>query len=153
MQYPDVDFYNSDFLRNVKQSHKAAVEVGGGNRIASYYFLLGYDYDKSLQKLGEAADEGDNTFRARGNVDVKITDYLRAKVDMTVVLNSNYASKGDFWSMVHAASQPVCVPDSGRPRCAGGYGFGGGGSPAEVAHRRQIFGCRRSRLYDQRLRR
>lgn len=99
VQYPDVDFYNSDFLRNVKQSHKAAVEVGGGNRIASYYFLLGYDYDKSLQKLGEAADEGDNTFRARGNVDVKITDYLRAKVDMTVVLNSNYASKGDFWSM------------------------------------------------------
>ena len=99
VQYPDVDFYNRDFLRNVKQSHKAAVEVGGGNRIASYYFLLGYDYDKSLQKLGEAADEGDNTFRARGNVDVKITDYLRAKVDMTVVLNSNYVSKGDFWSM------------------------------------------------------
>ena len=99
VQYPDVDFYNSDFLRKVKQSHKAVVEMGGGNRIASYYFMLGYDYDKSLLKLGEAAGENDNTFRARGNVDVKITDYLRAKVDMTVVLNSNYASKGNFWEM------------------------------------------------------
>ncbi len=99
VQYPDEDFYNDDFLRRVKQSHKAVVEVGGGNRIAAYYFMLGYDYDKSLQRLGEAADESDNTFRARGNVDVKITDYLRARVDMTVVLNSSYASKGDFWEM------------------------------------------------------
>lgn len=99
VQYPDVDFYNDTFLRKMKSSHRATVEVGGGNKIAAYYFNLGYNRDGSLEKLGEAAKEGTNTFRARGNVDVKITDYIRAKVDMAVVLTSGYSSKGNFWNM------------------------------------------------------
>lgn len=100
--YPDQDYYNSTFLRNIKPQQRINAEFSGGNRIAQYYLNFGWYNTNSMQTMGEADLQATNRFNVRGNVNVKVNDFINVNLGTVAIFNSyhgaNYKSK-DFWSL------------------------------------------------------
>jgi hypothetical protein len=47
--------------------------------------------------LGEGKDEGDNRFNIRGNVDIKLTDFISSTVDVAARLQNSRRGIVDYW--------------------------------------------------------
>lgn len=74
-RYPNVDYYNY-FLRKNTGYRKANLEFSGGNESTQYAFLAGYNGNSGLQSIGEIPQR--DRFTARGNLDMKVNDYISA---------------------------------------------------------------------------
>lgn len=99
-RYPDIDFYNSDYLRKAFYNTDVTGEVSGGNERTHYYLNFGMDYNNDLLKWGESKNNYDLAFNVRGNVDMKLTSWLKASTNAAVVYTNQYDGRGtdDFWS-------------------------------------------------------
>lgn len=109
--YPDEDYFNSTYLKNMKNYYRLITESSGGNEVATYYAYLGWSRNEGLMALGRG-DRQDN-INLRGNVDYQINDYMKMRFDgvTTFVLNRGY--NGDFWgnaSTFIPNQAPVLVP-------------------------------------------
>lgn len=71
--YPDVDYYD-EFLKKQSIYRKISVEVNGGSDNVQYALILGYTGNGGYEKVGDTPDY--NRLNLRGNLDVKVTDYL-----------------------------------------------------------------------------
>lgn len=96
-RYPDIDFYSSDYLRKAYYNTDVTGEVSGGNERTQYYLNFGMNYNNDLIKWGEAKNNYDMTFNVRGNVDMKLTSWLKASTNAAVVYTNQYDGRGDFW--------------------------------------------------------
>lgn len=98
VRYPDVNFYSSEYLRKAFNRTQATAEIDGGNDMARYYANVDYYREGSHFKVGEASNSFTSRFSVRGNVDVNISDYVKAYVDANV---SFYDARGyngaNFW--------------------------------------------------------
>lgn len=99
-RYPDIDFYSSDYLRKAFYNTDVTGEVSGGNERTHYYLNFGMDYNNDLLKWGESKNNYDLAFNVRGNVDMKLTSWLKASTNAAVVYTNQYDGRGtdDFWS-------------------------------------------------------
>lgn len=99
-RYPDIDFYSSDYLRKAYFNTDVTGEVSGGNERTHYYLNFGMDYNNDLLKWGESKNNYDLAFNVRGNVDMKLTSWLKASTNAAVVYTNQYDGRGtdDFWS-------------------------------------------------------
>jgi len=92
LRYPDEDYYNSTYLKNMGNFTNVIGEVSGGNSNAQYYLNMGWTNTTDLmQKLWkEKYTDGSNTFNLRGNVDYQINSFMKMKIDGVVFYsNSN----------------------------------------------------------------
>lgn len=100
--FPDVDFYNSDFLKSSTSFYNFNGEIGGGNKNSQYYLNLGYANNGTLLNIGEGANERSDRFNVRGNVDYQLTEWLKMNFDGVVQFGfsggANYTDQ-DFWNM------------------------------------------------------
>lgn len=96
-RYPNIDFYSSDYLRKVYYNTDVTSEVTGGNERTHYYLNFGMNYNNDLIKWGEAKNNYDMTFNVRGNVDMKLTSWLKASTNAAVVYTNQYDGRGDYW--------------------------------------------------------
>lgn len=71
--YPNVDYYD-EFLKKQSMYRKISVEVNGGSNDVQYALILGYTGNGGYEKIGDTPDF--NRLNMRGNLDVKVTDYL-----------------------------------------------------------------------------
>lgn len=99
-RYPNIDFYSDDYLRKAYYNADVTGEVTGGNDRTHYYMNFGMNYNNDLVKWGEAKNNYDMTFNVRGNVDMKLTSWLKATTNAAVVYTNQYDGRGtsDFWS-------------------------------------------------------
>jgi len=86
MRYPDVDYYNY-FLNKASSFRKATVEFSGGNENTRYAFVAGYNGNTGLQKIGEVPTR--DWFNVRGNLDMKINDFVKAFVGIAGIFDIN----------------------------------------------------------------
>ncbi|MEN6363268.1 MAG: SusC/RagA family TonB-linked outer membrane protein [Bacteroidales bacterium] len=102
VRYPDQDYYNAAFLREVKPQQRIAAEFSGGNKIAQYYLNFGWYNTHSMQTMGEADMQSTNRFNVRGNVDIKVNDFIKVNLGTVAVFNAyhgaNYKSL-DYWGL------------------------------------------------------
>lgn len=77
LRYPNVDYYNY-FLRKNTEYRKANVEFSGGNESARYAFIAGYNGNSGLQSVGVTPQR--DRFSVRGNLDMKVNDFISAFV-------------------------------------------------------------------------
>lgn len=84
--YPDVDYYDY-FLRSHTNYSKITSEFSGGSNSIRYAVNLGWMNYKGLQTEGETPRN--DRFNIRANLDVDITKYLSAYLDMSAIL--------DYW--------------------------------------------------------
>ncbi len=96
-KYPDIDFFSSDYLRKAYNKTDATVEISGGDEKTQYYTNFGMSYNNDLVNYGEQSKNHDLNFNMRGNVDMKLTEWLSAKTNAHVIYNNNYTGRGDFW--------------------------------------------------------
>jgi len=92
LRYPDADYYNSTYLKNLGSFTNVVGEVSGGNSNAQYYLNMGWKNNTDLMKKlwNEKYTDGTNTFNVRGNVDYQINRFMKMKIDGVVFYeNSN----------------------------------------------------------------
>ena len=104
-RYPDLNFYNSDYLKKVYNTTEAMAEITGGNERAQYYTTMGYARQGSILKVGNAKNDNTTRMFIRGNIDMKLHELITANVDANATFydaasaNATYDgdTKKDFW--------------------------------------------------------
>ncbi len=97
-RYPDVDYYSDKYLTNIRPFSKVMTEISGGNSVVKYYSNIGLYHWESLLDFGAGKNTGQNEINARGNVDMKINDWIKSAIDATAVLNNAKGPVGNYWS-------------------------------------------------------
>ncbi|MBB3188125.1 SusC/RagA family TonB-linked outer membrane protein [Microbacter margulisiae] len=97
-QYPDVNYYSSDYLRKMYTSYSANAEFSGGTERARFYALVDYQGQNSLLKFGEGNNENTSRLSIRGNIELKLNDFINAFVHTSTVFNDSRSSMGNYWS-------------------------------------------------------
>jgi TonB-linked SusC/RagA family outer membrane protein len=97
-RYPDVDYYSDEYMRPFKDYFDLMGEFSGGNDIAKYYANIGWVSAGSILDFGEAANARNNAFNVRGNVDLKINNWIKTAVDATSTFGSDRRQRGGFWT-------------------------------------------------------
>ena len=80
-RYPDVDFYSSDYISKSYNRSDATAEIEGGNERAKFYANVSYYRFGDYLNFGEAKHNYTDRFNVRGNVDVKINQWISAYVN------------------------------------------------------------------------
>lgn len=96
-RYPNIDFYSSEYLKKAYYRSDVTGEVYGGNERTQYYMNFGMAYNDGLIKYGERQNDNFTRTNVRGNVDMKLTDWLKASTSTAVVLTNDYQGRGNFW--------------------------------------------------------
>lgn len=79
LRYPDLDYYRY-FLKPAGTYRKVAASFTGGNQGARYFVALGYSGGSGLERVGTTTQT--DRMSVRGNLDVRITDYMTAYLDV-----------------------------------------------------------------------
>jgi TonB-linked SusC/RagA family outer membrane protein len=96
-RYPNIDFFSSDYLKDTYNKSDITGEISGGNDRTRYYSNFGVSYNNSLMKYGEQKKNNDLRYNIRANVDMDLTDWLKASADAVAIFSDNYRGRGDFW--------------------------------------------------------
>lgn len=81
--FPDVDWY-SLFLNKASLYRKATVDMIGGSERVRYSLVAGYVGGSGFEAIGQVPDL--NRINVRGNLDVKVTEYLSVTADVAARL-------------------------------------------------------------------
>ena len=97
-RYPSVDYYGDEYLKSFKPYFDVNGQFSGGDENAKFYANLGWNSVGGLINFGEGANARENTFNARGNVDLKVTDWINTSVDAYGVFILDRDAPGNYWS-------------------------------------------------------
>lgn len=98
-RYPNVDFFSDEYLKSTYGRYNVVTEIYGGNERAKYYTNIGFNSAGSLLNFGEAKENNtSNRINIRGNVDVKLTEIFRARVDASAVFSASNGVNTNYWS-------------------------------------------------------
>jgi len=97
-QFPDVDYYSSDYLKKFTNYYNASADFAGGNDRAHFYALAGFQKSNSLLNFGEGKNENVTRFNVRGNIDLKLNDYINTYINMSNVFYDARFANGSYWS-------------------------------------------------------
>lgn len=97
-RYPDVDFYSSDYIKKAYNRSEVTAEIEGGNDRARFYSNVSYYRQGDYLDFGRAKDNSVDRFNVRGNVDIRINNYISAYVNANATYyNSKSANGGSYW--------------------------------------------------------
>ena len=112
-RYPNVDYYSSDYIRKAYNRSEATAEIEGGGKRAHFYSNINFYRVGDVFKFGEAKHNHTNRFNVRGNVDVNISDDIKAYVNANATFYDASSAKGNYWST--AASMRPNYPQNAAP--------------------------------------
>jgi len=96
-RYPDVDYYSNEYVRSFRPYLDLNAEFSGGNPTAKYYLNFGMNSLGGWLNFGEGAKARYNTFNIRGNVDLKIIDWIDTSIDATVLFGTDSGPQGNYF--------------------------------------------------------
>ncbi len=97
-RYPSVNYYSSDYLNEVYSRYDAALEISGGNDFAKYYTDVNFYRAGDILNFGEAENNSTQRFNVRGNVDLKLNDFITATVGANAIYYSGRGVNTDYWN-------------------------------------------------------
>ena len=98
-RYPNVNFYSSDYIKKSYNRSDVTAEVEGGNERAKFYANVSYYRQGDFRNFGEAENNYTDRFNVRGNVDMKINNFISAFVNANATYyNSRGTNGANFWS-------------------------------------------------------
>jgi TonB-linked SusC/RagA family outer membrane protein len=121
VHYPNNDYYNSTYLKNLSSYFNLVGEASGGNDIAQYYLNVGWNRNTGMLKLGEGGNEKNDRLNVRGNVNYKLNNIVSVRFDAAAIFNIKNQPRGtitgsdtaDFWklsSKLYPNTAPVLIP-------------------------------------------
>lgn len=96
-RYANVDYYSSDYLKDFATRYDANVEIKGGNKKAQYYTVVNFSNTGDLLNFGEAKNNSTNRFNVRGNVDLKINDFISATIGTNAIYYNGRGVNTNYW--------------------------------------------------------
>ena len=96
-RYPNVDFFSSDYLKKASNYSDVSAEISGGNDRAQFYTNIGYYYQNDLMNFGEAKNNNINRLNVRGNIDLKVNDWISSSVDAVATYYNGRMANGNYW--------------------------------------------------------
>lgn len=96
-RYPDVDYYSSEYLRQMYNTYNASADFSGGNERACFYALANIQNQNSLINFGEGVNEKSTRLSMRGNIDLNINKYIRTYVNMSNIFYDDRTANGNYW--------------------------------------------------------
>lgn len=96
-RYPNVDFYSSDYLKKAYNHSDVTAEISGGNNRARYYTNIGYYNQADMFKFGQAKNNNLNRLNLRGNVDIAVSEDIKAYVNANATFYNARSAKGDYF--------------------------------------------------------
>jgi hypothetical protein len=97
VKFPDVDYYSDEFLKKAKPGIRANIDFSGGGDNAQYYLNLGWQRLGSLLNIGEGANAKHDRLNMRSNLDFKINQFIKSKINVSGVFNILKNERGDFF--------------------------------------------------------
>lgn len=97
-RYPDVDYYSDDLLKGFKSYFDLVAQFSGGNDVAQFYTNFGWNSRGGILDFGEGMNARDNTFNVRGNVDLKVNDFIKTSIDGSAIFMSDTRQRGNYWN-------------------------------------------------------
>ena len=98
-RYPDVDFYSSDYIKKAYNRTDVTAEIEGGNDRARFYSNVSYYSFGDYLNFGEAKNNRTDRFNVRGNVDLRINNFITAFVNANATYyNAKRANGNSYWS-------------------------------------------------------
>lgn len=97
-RFPDIDYYSPDYLRKYSNRSDVTAEFVGGNERARYYTNIGMSNNTSLLSVGEGANDATTRMNVRGNLDIKINDFITSRINATMVFYDSKGAQGNYWN-------------------------------------------------------
>jgi TonB-linked SusC/RagA family outer membrane protein len=97
-RYPNIDFFSSDYVKKSFQRYEGIAEFQGGGRFAHFYANIGLYNVNDLMKFGEGKDNHTTRLNIRGNVDLRLNDWITGWVDANATFYDARNDNSDFWS-------------------------------------------------------
>ena len=98
-RYPDINYYSSEYINKAYNRTDVTAEISGGGQRAHFYSNVSYYNEGDFLKVGEAANNNTSRFSVRGNVDVNISDYIKAHINASTTFYDANSAKGDYWNI------------------------------------------------------
>jgi TonB-linked SusC/RagA family outer membrane protein len=96
-RYPDIDYFSSQYLRKLYNTHSANAEFSSGTERARFYALAGFENQNSLLNFGEGKNEHNTRLNLRGNIDLKLNEFISTYVNVSTVFYTNRNALGNYW--------------------------------------------------------
>ncbi len=97
-RYSDIDYYSEEYIKPSTSYIDVVGQLSGGNSDAKYYANFGLNSNGSLLNYGTGKTARNNIFNVRGNVDLKVNDWIKTAVDGTAIFGNDNGQRGNFWS-------------------------------------------------------
>lgn len=94
-RYPDIDMFSSDYIKDHYMRYDGTAEFEGGGRFAHFYANIGLSNTGDLMNFGEGKDNRTTRLNLRGNIDLRLNDWITAFVDANATF---YDARGDLSS-------------------------------------------------------
>ncbi|MCC4230270.1 SusC/RagA family TonB-linked outer membrane protein [Zunongwangia profunda] len=100
-RYPNINFYSDEYLKKAYERYDATLQISGGNENARYYTDVGFYRIGNQIDFGEAKNNKTERFNIRGNVDLKINDWIKASLGANAIYYNgrgvNNANDQNYW--------------------------------------------------------
>ena len=97
-RYPDINYYSSDYLKKAYNTSDVTAEITGGNERAKFYTNISYAYSGGLIKFGEAEKDNSTRLNIRGNIDLKLNEYISSRINAAAIFYNGRSAHGDYWA-------------------------------------------------------
>ena len=105
-RYPNVDFYSSDYVKKAYNRSEVSAEISGGGTFAKYYTNIGYYRAGDFLDFGKAKNNSTQRLNVRGNVDLRLNDFIKAYVDANITFYDSKSPVGDNYWETAATMRP-----------------------------------------------
>lgn len=107
-RYPDINFFSGDYLRNHSWRYEGQAEFTGGGKYATFYALVGLYHSDDILNFGEGKNNGTTRLNVRGNIDLKLNDWVTGWVNTSATFYDNRTDLSNFWA--ESANMRPTVP-------------------------------------------
>ena len=97
VHYPNIDYIN-DYFKSSTSYRRAHVSFAGGDDKVNYYSMIGYNGSDGLEAVGESKKY--NSIKLRGNVNIKLNDYLKMSVNLTGSYSATRSPYSDIFYLI-----------------------------------------------------
>ncbi len=96
-RYPDLNFYSSDYLKKNWMKYEGQAEFMGGGDFAKFYAMVGIYHTDDLLNFGEGKKNGTTRLNVRGNIDLKLNDWVTGWVNTSATFYDNRYDLSNYW--------------------------------------------------------
>ena len=97
-RYPSIDFFSKDYLKKAYTRYDGNAEFEGGGKFAHFYANIGLYHVGDLIKFGEGKHNHTNRLNVRGNIDLRLNDWITGWVDANATFYDQRGDRSNYWN-------------------------------------------------------